>query len=79
MGKTKREILVLLCIFLSVFSMIIVELKLNYVNDEECVCVIVAGRAAKNGRVILMKNRDTSDTQNKPVYYASDGGLLDGN
>jgi len=73
MGKTKREILVLLCIFLSVFSMIIVELKLNYVDDEECVCVIVAGRAAKNGRVILMKNRDTSDTQNKPVYYASDG------
>jgi hypothetical protein len=38
----------------------------NYV--EECTSVIVTGSAAKDGRAILMKNRDTSDTMNKPVY-----------
>ena len=35
---------------------------------EECTAVIVTGAAAKDGRAILMKNRDTSETMNKPVY-----------
>jgi hypothetical protein len=43
--------------------------KIN--NDfEECTSVIVTGTAAKDGRAILMKNRDTSDTMNKPIYYS---------
>ena len=37
---------------------------------DECTAVIVTGTAAKDGRAILMKNRDTSDTQNKPTYVA---------
>jgi len=36
---------------------------------EECTAVIVTGTAAKDGRAILMKNRDTSDATNKPVYH----------
>jgi len=51
--------------------------KLNFeVNEqpwEECVSVIVTGSAAKDGRAILMKNRDTGDTTNRPVFYSSDG------
>ena len=35
---------------------------------EECTSVIVTGTAAKDGRAILMKNRDTSEVQNIPVY-----------
>jgi hypothetical protein len=37
---------------------------------EECTAVIVTGTAAKDARAILMKNRDTGDTQNKPTYVA---------
>jgi len=37
---------------------------------EQCTAVIVTGTAAKDGRAILMKNRDTGDTQNKPTYVA---------
>lgn len=37
---------------------------------EQCTAVIVTGTAAKDGRVILMKNRDTGDTTNKPTYVA---------
>jgi hypothetical protein len=37
---------------------------------EQCTAVIVTGTAAKSGRAILMKNRDTGDTQNKPTYVA---------
>lgn len=44
----------------------------NMSNDaagvEECTSVIVTGTAAKDGRAILMKNRDTSEVQNAPVY-----------
>jgi len=41
---------------------------------EECTAVIATGTAAKDGRAILMKNRDTSDTMNKPVYYPPKDG-----
>ena len=37
---------------------------------EQCTAVIVTGTAAKDGRPILMKNRDAPDTQNKPTYVA---------
>ncbi len=43
-------------------------------NFEECTAVIVTGTAAKDGRAILMKNRDTSDTTNKPIYYPPKDG-----
>ena len=49
------------------------NIKVDY-NFEHCTSVIVTGTAAKNGRAILMKNRDTSDTKNKPVYYPPTGG-----
>jgi hypothetical protein len=49
------------------------NIKVDY-NFEQCTSVIVTGTAAKNGRAILMKNRDTSDTKNKPVYYPPTGG-----
>lgn len=42
-------------------------------QSEECVSVIVTGKVAKGGRAILMKNRDTGDTMNRPVYYPPDG------
>ncbi|MEM3701024.1 MAG: M14 family zinc carboxypeptidase [Candidatus Bathyarchaeia archaeon] len=41
---------------------------------EECTAVIVTGKAAKDGRAILMKNRDTSDTMNRPIYYPPKDG-----
>lgn len=60
------------------FSFVMVGLQLNVeVNeqfDDECVSVIVTGSAAKDGRAVLMKNRDTGDTTNKPVYYSSGVG-----
>ena len=40
-------------------------------GTEECTSVIVTGTAAKDGRAILMKNRDTGDATNRPVYYPS--------
>jgi hypothetical protein len=36
---------------------------------EGCTSVIVTGSAAKDGRAILMKNRDSSQTANVPVYH----------
>ena len=69
--------LVLLCVFLLTSSTVMVGLRLNSgiseQSYEECVSVIVTGSAAKDGRTILMKNRDTSDTMNRPVYYPSQG------
>ncbi|MHA1636646.1 MAG: carcinine hydrolase/isopenicillin-N N-acyltransferase family protein [Candidatus Thorarchaeota archaeon] len=38
---------------------------------EECTSVIVTGNAAKNGRAILMKNRDSIPGNNRPVYHPS--------
>ncbi|MHA2067395.1 MAG: carcinine hydrolase/isopenicillin-N N-acyltransferase family protein [Candidatus Thorarchaeota archaeon] len=38
------------------------------VGLEECTSVIVTGSAAKNGRAILMKNRDSSEIPNRSVY-----------
>ncbi len=38
---------------------------------EECTSVIVTGSAAKDGRAILMKNRDSSESFNRPFYYAA--------
>lgn len=45
------------------------EIRLDTFNIEECTSVIIAGRAAKNGRAILMKNRDSSETSNIPVFH----------
>ncbi|RDE11414.1 MAG: hypothetical protein C4K49_11935 [Candidatus Thorarchaeota archaeon] len=42
----------------------------NYTSSlEECTSVIVTGSAAKDGRAILMKNRDSSEEENIPVYH----------
>lgn len=38
---------------------------------EECTSIIVTGTAAKDGRAILMKNRDSYETHNVPVYHAA--------
>lgn len=48
------------------------SVSLFHKTTEECTSVIVAGSAARDGRAILMKNRDTGDAENKPVYYPSD-------
>jgi len=73
----KRHGLLLLYVFLLMFSFVMVGLQLNVEVDEqfddECVSVIVTGSAAKDGRAVLMKNRDTGDTTNQPVYYPSSG------
>jgi hypothetical protein len=73
-GKIKN--ICILTIFILVISTIaatsnLIQIKTESGNyfDEECTAVIVTGKAAKDGRAILMKNRDTSDTMNKPVYY----------
>ncbi|MBD3408273.1 MAG: hypothetical protein GF411_19275 [Candidatus Lokiarchaeota archaeon] len=36
---------------------------------EECTSIIVTGSAAKDGRAILMKTRDSAQTINVPVYH----------
>ncbi|MFW9849404.1 MAG: carcinine hydrolase/isopenicillin-N N-acyltransferase family protein [Candidatus Thorarchaeota archaeon] len=38
---------------------------------EACTSVIVTGSAAKDGRAILMKNRDSSQVYNVPVYHSA--------
>lgn len=58
------------------FPLVFVGLKVDFdptAQSEECVAVIVTGKAAKDGRAILMKNRDAPETMNKPFYYPSDG------
>jgi len=79
--KKLQTIKCLLLIFiLAAVSTIIILFNLTQnnvaTNDycEECTAVIVTGTAAKDGRAILMKNRDTSDTMNKPVYYPPKDG-----
>lgn len=77
--KLKRHGLILCCAFLLIFSNVIVgelesNLKTNKKYDEECVSVIIAGSVAKDGRAILMKNRDTNDAENKPVYHPASEG-----
>ena len=43
--------------------------------EEECSSVIVTGSAAKDGRAILMKNRDWADSRkNRPVYIPATSG-----
>ncbi|MEM5794633.1 MAG: LamG-like jellyroll fold domain-containing protein [Candidatus Aenigmatarchaeota archaeon] len=43
--------------------------------EEECTAVIVTGTHAKDGRAIMMKNRDWSDTQyQKPWFVSSYAG-----
>lgn len=81
MWMNRRELkwhsFVLLYLFLLTSPIVIVGSELNFgfskQPHEECVSVIVAGSAAKDGRAILMKNRDTSDETNRPIYYPSDG------
>ncbi len=48
------------------------SVSLFHKTTEECTSVIVTGSVAKDGRAILMKNRDTGVAENKPVYYPSD-------
>ncbi len=44
----------------------------NFDSDfEECTSIIVTGDKAKNGRAILMKNRDSAEINNKPEYHQS--------
>ena len=40
---------------------------------EECTTVVVAGKATRDGRPLLWKNRDVEDVQNEAVYIT--GGL----
>ncbi|NIO36620.1 hypothetical protein GTO27_02845 [Candidatus Bathyarchaeota archaeon] len=58
-------------------SVVLIELKLKSIIAvqlcEECVSVIVTGNATGDGRAILMKNRDTGDVMNSPVYHPSAG------
>ncbi len=43
---------------------------------EECTSVIITGTAAKDARAILMKNRDTAETENAPVYNPATDGIF---
>jgi len=75
--STKCLLLVILLISIPTISIIssFVQVQIeNGTRYEECTAVIVTGTAAKDGRAILMKNRDTSDTMNKPVYYPPKDG-----
>jgi hypothetical protein len=75
--STKCLLLVILLISIPTISIIssFVQVQIeNGTRYEECTAVIVTGTAAKYGRAILMKNRDTSDTMNKPVYYPPKDG-----
>lgn len=73
----KLQNLVLLYVFLLAFSAATVRLgSISETGEqlyEECVSVIVTGSYAEGGRAILMKNRDTGDTMNRPIYYPSEG------
>ncbi|MDH7564234.1 MAG: M14 family zinc carboxypeptidase [Candidatus Bathyarchaeota archaeon] len=75
---SNSNICMLLCVLLLTSTIIIILpdfLRTQFHNDfEECTAVIVTGTAAKDGRAILMKNRDTSDIMNKPVYYPPKDG-----
>jgi len=62
-------LLLILTSSITIFSQLIQPQPVTETDFEECTAVIVTGTAAKDGRAILMKNRDTSDTINKPVYY----------
>jgi hypothetical protein len=79
--KKSATLKCLLCIFLLVSITILILSNFNIQtsienNDyfEECTSVIVTGTAAKDSRAILMKNRDASDTMNKPIYYPPKDG-----
>lgn len=43
-------------------------------DNEACTSVIVTGTASEGGYAILSKNRDSGDTNNKPIYHAPTGG-----
>jgi len=77
MGRRGLKGLNLLFAFLLTLSVVPVELKLKSKIAvqlcEECVSVIVTGNATEDGRAILMKNRDTGDVMNSPVYNPSAG------
>jgi hypothetical protein len=70
--KTIVLIFALMLLSMFAFSLVSVALKIDFdpgEQSEECVAVIVTGKTAKDGRAILMKNRDTGDTMNRPTYY----------
>jgi len=67
-------ILLILTSSITIFSHFIQPQPVIENDFEECTAVIVTGTAAKDGRAILMKNRDTSDTTNKPIYYPPKDG-----
>jgi hypothetical protein len=67
-------ILVLACVVVSNLGLVCPESEVNptkYLSLEmECSSVIVTGTAAKDGRAILMKNRDwASDRAHRPIYH----------
>ena len=63
-------ILILVLIPTTLILSNLIQIKVENPNYfEECTAVMVTGTAAKDGRAILMKNRDTNDTTNKPIYY----------
>lgn len=71
----------LICILLLTSIIILILPNFNFQtsietnnNFEECTSVIITGTAAKDGRAILMKNRDTGETMNQPIYYPGGGG-----
>ena len=71
----------LICIVLLTSIIILILPNFNFQtsietnnNFEECTSVIITGTAAKDGRAILMKNRDTGETMNQPIYYPGGGG-----
>jgi hypothetical protein len=76
MAKMQTIALILaLIIILASPAFIVTQTQMENPNDpEECTAVIITGAAAENGRAILMKNRDTSDTTNRPVYYPPASG-----
>jgi hypothetical protein len=81
-----RKILLIVIFILISFLLLVLTLEFyqrNTLNisektielEEECTAVMVTGTHAKDGRSILMKNRDWSDTQyQKPYFYSSYAG-----
>ncbi|MGQ9640626.1 MAG: carcinine hydrolase/isopenicillin-N N-acyltransferase family protein [Candidatus Bathycorpusculaceae bacterium] len=68
-------VLIIASITISLLTNFNIQTSIKNVDSfEECTAVIVTGTAAKDGKAILMKNRDTSDTMNKPIYYPPKDG-----
>jgi len=73
--KTRNVFLKHLFMFISGF------LLLGQLAIFPCTVAVVSGKATRNGRPLLWKNRDTSGLDNKMIYYKGDKygfiGLID--